>query len=116
MILVKSQRTNTKKCKIRKFELDHSFGLADGLRFVNDDEIPANSLYKLATHNLELINKRLERARLVARAIECSFNRASDELLTSEHTIPIVKGKTKGRFVPVVPESKKFDKVGIFIH
>jgi len=109
MILVKSDRTNQKKYKVRKFDLNTDFEPED-LKFVDDSAIPANTLYKMCDEHIESLNKRLERCRLLQRAIECAFNRNAQELIPN-NSQPLQKGRVKGHFVQSIDASN-----GIFIH
>lgn len=97
MILVKSDRTNLKKCKVRKFKLKTDFE-PEQVQLIDDLSIPANSLYKLCKERIETINKRLERCRLAERAIECAFNRNASILLES-NSVPKQNGRVNARFI-----------------
>lgn len=109
MILVKSNRTNQKRCKVRKFELITEFE-PEEVNLIDDSNIPAEKLYKMCDERIEVLNKRLEKCRLLQRAIECSFNiNCSKDMMDklSVHT----KGRIKGHMVNYnIPGN------GIFIH
>jgi hypothetical protein len=109
MILVKCDRTNQKKSKPKKYSLVTDFDPEDIL-LVDDENIPANSLYKMCDENIEELNKRLERCRLIQRAIECSFDRNRSSYIqtnTERKTI----NRRKGNFVATID-----DQNGILIH
>lgn len=110
MILVKTDRTNQKKSKVRKFELLTDFE-AEDIRLVDDSKIPANTLYKMCEEHIENINKRLERCRLLERACECSFNRNSETMLSKDSIKPLQRGRVKGKFIQTIDSEN-----GIFIH
>lgn len=109
MILVKSTRTNN-KCKVRKFDLKTEFEPED-ISLVDDSKIDCNKLYKLANEKIETLNKKLERCRLIARAIECSFNRNAVSKLLDPAFTPMKINRTSGKFYPSVDSEN-----GIFIH
>ena len=75
MILVKTKRTNS-KYKVRKFDLITEFEPED-IKLVDDTKIGCKQLYKTANEKIEILNRRLEKCRLIMRAIECSFNNSS---------------------------------------
>lgn len=109
MILVKSNGSNERH-KIYKYDLQTQFE-PEQVIFVDEENTPADKLYKISNEKIEILNKRLERARLLARAIECSFNRAATSMLKTPLTTPLKKGKVKGHFIKSIDDDN-----GIFIH
>lgn len=109
MILVKSDRTNQKRCRIHKFELVTEFEPEEVL-LVDDSNIPANKLYSMCDEHIERLNKKLEKCRLIQRAIECASNNNLPKQYPDK-MYPHKRGRVKGYMVDY-----NISENGIFIH
>lgn len=109
MILIKSNSTNEKH-KVYKYDLQTEF-TPEQVLLIDDEKISAERLYKTACENIENLNKRLEKARLLARAIECSFNKFASTLIRIDMIQPVKQGRVKGHFITSIDSQN-----GIFIH
>lgn len=109
MILVKSAGSQEKH-KVYKYDLITEFDPED-INLVDEENTSANQLYKISNEKIEILNKRLERARLIARAIECSFNKNAATLFKDPNFTDLKKGRVKGHF-----KKSLDDQNGIYIH
>lgn len=110
MILVKTKK-ETSKHKIRKFDVyTDCVCSSDDMKLINDSNMAVNTLYKTADDHIKELNKNLEKARLLARLIECSFcqNIQKDDI---NSLIDRKEKRTKGKFYQTINSTN-----GIFIH
>lgn len=109
MIIVKTPKTKVSKNKVYKYSLITEFK-PDNLKLDNGSIILTHSQrLELANKKIEECNRRLERLRLISRAIECSFNRNAKQELPQLNQIKI--NRTKGYYFSSVDSQN-----GIFIH
>lgn len=109
MILVKSTGSDERH-KIYKYDLETEF-TPEQVILIDEENTSADTLYKISNEKLEILNKRLERVRLLARAIECSFNRGASTLFKGSDYPTVKRGRVKGHFIKAMD-----DQNGIFIH
>lgn len=108
MIIVKTPKTTFSRIKVRKFDIRTDIE-PEEIDLIDEENISADSLYKRAQENIEICNKRLERVRLMARAIECSANRNFQKISTD--MIQEKVNRTNGYYLKTIDSDN-----GIFIH
>lgn len=108
MIIVKTPKTTFSRTKVRKFNLRTNIE-PEEIDLIDEENTSAESLLKISQENIEICNKRLEKVRLLARAIECSANRNFQEI--SSDMIQEKVNRTNGYYLKTVDSDN-----GIFIH
>jgi hypothetical protein len=108
MVIIKTPKTFIFKSKVRKFNLRTEIE-PEEISLIDEENKDADHLYNVSKINIEECNKRLEKARLLMRSIECSANRNFQDI--SKNMIQEKVNRTNGYYLSSIDS-----KNGIYIH